>query len=324
MELIISCVIDATNQNADSIKTTLETETASVGATLSQAMLDIWSKDGEFTSVVTTYSNSFSSAFTTTNETLEKIRKYLAKMAGESDEKAEEKIENPTGTPKPETPKQETPNQPTSPNTGDGVPKVGDKVTFTSGQYYYSSDGLTPTGNQLLGQSVYITKINSASWAKKPYHIARDVSGAHPLGWVALDQLKGYESGGLVDETGPAMLHGKKKKPEMVLNARDTENFIELKDTLQEIDFNKLLESAGAFNNLSNLANNISDIPCSNVKQNVTIQVGDIQMYGVNDPETFAAQLKDALKNNKSITKIIQADTLGVMTGKNSLSKFRY
>ena len=45
----------------------------------------------------------------------------------------------------------------------------------------------------------------------------------------------GYATGGLADFTGPAWLDGTKSAPELVLNATDTANFIELKDILSEI-----------------------------------------------------------------------------------------
>ena len=44
-----------------------------------------------------------------------------------------------------------------------------------------------------------------------------------------------YKEGGLADFTGPAWLDGTKTRPEMVLNAQDTENFIKLKDTLSSL-----------------------------------------------------------------------------------------
>ena len=47
--------------------------------------------------------------------------------------------------------------------------------------------------------------------------------------------LNAYETGGLADFTGPAWLDGTKSHPELVLNARDTENFIQLKDILSDI-----------------------------------------------------------------------------------------
>lgn len=47
--------------------------------------------------------------------------------------------------------------------------------------------------------------------------------------------LKKYKTGGLADFTGPAWLDGTKSKPEMVLNAQDTQNFIQLKDILSQV-----------------------------------------------------------------------------------------
>lgn len=45
---------------------------------------------------------------------------------------------------------------------------------------------------------------------------------------------KKYKTGGLADYTGPAWLDGTKSRPEMVLNATDTQNFIQLKDILRD------------------------------------------------------------------------------------------
>lgn len=101
-----------------------------------------------------------------------------------------------TVTPKPEPPKPIPPQNKPNTGGGDGVPNVGDKVIFASGKYFYSSDGKSPAGNELLGQEVYITSVNNASWAQKKYHISRTPRfGERDLGWVSLDQLKGYASG---------------------------------------------------------------------------------------------------------------------------------
>lgn len=48
-------------------------------------------------------------------------------------------------------------------------------------------------------------------------------------------KFKAYKTGGLADFTGPAWLDGTKSHPELVLNARDTENFIQLKDILSSL-----------------------------------------------------------------------------------------
>ena len=49
------------------------------------------------------------------------------------------------------------------------------------------------------------------------------------------DTLGKFKTGGLADFTGPAWLDGTKSRPELVLNARDTENFIQLKDILSSV-----------------------------------------------------------------------------------------
>lgn len=45
-------------------------------------------------------------------------------------------------------------------------------------------------------------------------------------------KIRKYKKGGLADFTGPAWLDGSKSAPELVLNAKDTENFIQLKNML--------------------------------------------------------------------------------------------
>ena len=47
--------------------------------------------------------------------------------------------------------------------------------------------------------------------------------------------IKGYKTGGLADYTGPAWLDGTPSKPEIVLNAQDTQNFLALRDILAEV-----------------------------------------------------------------------------------------
>ena len=54
-----------------------------------------------------------------------------------------------------------------------------------------------------------------------------------------------YKSGGLANFTGPAWLDGTKSHPELVLNARDTENFIQLKDILSNMNSLNQLQNGG-------------------------------------------------------------------------------
>ena len=58
-----------------------------------------------------------------------------------------------------------------------------------------------------------------------------------------------YKTGGLADYTGPAWLDGTPSKPELVLNAKDTANFVALKDVL-----------AKAMNSIGDTSNTYGDI----------------------------------------------------------------
>ena len=51
-------------------------------------------------------------------------------------------------------------------------------------------------------------------------------------GFFKKSDVRAYKTGGLADFTGPAWLDGSKTKPELVLSASDTENFLLLKDVL--------------------------------------------------------------------------------------------
>ena len=51
-------------------------------------------------------------------------------------------------------------------------------------------------------------------------------------GAVGLASVPKYATGGLADFTGPAWLDGTKSRPELVLNQKDTQNFLQLKDIL--------------------------------------------------------------------------------------------
>ena len=67
--------------------------------------------------------------------------------------------------------------------------------------------------------------------------------GAGYTGWFRKQDLTAYKTGGIADFTGPAWLDGTKSNPELILNARDTENFIALKDILSSIMDRKGLQN---------------------------------------------------------------------------------
>lgn len=102
-----------------------------------------------------------------------------------------------TKKPDPPKPKPSNPNSNKNKKTGDGVPRIGDKVKFESGKYYYDSYGSRPVGSKHRGEYLYITYMNS----KAPYSIHLGVKPQpgyySDLGWVKLNQISGYKDGTL-------------------------------------------------------------------------------------------------------------------------------
>ena len=194
IDVLVSDVIANVNSEAGAIRDTLEAKADSVGYTMTESMNTIWNSANQ---VITNYGTNFLSSITGVQNAINDLTNLIKQAVDASNKKASasssssNKPSSSTSTPQPVTP---TP-KPATTSSGDGVPNVGDAVTFNSGAYYYSSDGLSPTGTQMHGQTVYITKINNASWAKKKYHISKDKNAAHPLGWVDLSQISGYEKG---------------------------------------------------------------------------------------------------------------------------------
>lgn len=109
-----------------------------------------------------------------------------------------------TVTKKPDPPK--PPKPPVNNNGGgDGIARVGDRVTLKSGQsYYYDSWGVSPAGNRYSGvkNGVVIDGYSAAKYGGSArytggydVHIKSADGRFGDLGWVRLDQLEGYARG---------------------------------------------------------------------------------------------------------------------------------
>ncbi len=104
-----------------------------------------------------------------------------------------------------------------------------------------------------------------------------------------------YAEGGVVDYTGPAMVHGSEQRPEAFLSADQTALFAGLRDVLEGLDTNRL----------NNLKNNSS-----------STTIGDINISLANRPgasaQDIGAEVKKALvdvlsgRNTPAITRVRQ------------------
>lgn len=130
-----------------------------------------------------------------------------------------------------QTPQNQTPKKNPTSNSGAKALTVGARVR-TVGFGNAASDGSGGRAAKGLSNRK-ILKIRKG--AKYPYLIGTSNDPSGWTGWYTAAALQAYKKGGLANFTGPAWLDGTKSRPEAVLNARDTENFLQLRDILGEV-----------------------------------------------------------------------------------------
>lgn len=332
IDMLMEDMIDTINLNSGDISATLRETGESVGYTLTDNMTDIWSSGiTSSNNVISMYGDNFSNTLTSLNETLNNISAGVDIITGGRSSSKKTTTTQPTKTAnKTNTKSNTTKTNSNNSNTkqGNGKGEIGDKVTYVSGIYYENSAGGGRWGNQYLGKSVYITSTNPGS--AYPYHISTGKTlGNGDLGWVKLNQLKGYKTGGLVDYTGLAQLDGTPNKPELVLNAQDTENFVSLKDTLRKMSEqhlsvwgNDVYSSFGtppitAFP-FKNFEKKIAELgtPTQSINQNneinITIPIDHVQDYN---------EMLEQMKKDSKFENMIKAIGITPLTGGSSLAK---
>ena len=332
LDILITDMIANINSESSGIRDTIISEAANVGYTITDSMNQIWTDNtNNIAGILTTYSSNFSSVMTSVQQALNEIKVYIQNAVNASNKKAEtnintanknqaDQVKPPAPKPNPPAPKPEPPKN----NGGDGVPKIGDAVTFASGRYYYSSDGLSPSGNEMLGQTVYIGHINNASWAKKPYAIYRDKEFKRGLGWVTLDQLKGYKTGKKhIDENQIAMINEKGVSETLIRKDGTMITQLDKGDSvLNHKAHNNIWEMANNPRDfINNYANTLSLPPVSknSSSQNVSNTVDvNIEIGKVTDLNSF---LKD-LQNSKQFEQFIEQISIGKALGKPTLTKY--
>ena len=149
------------------------------------------------------------------------------------------------------------------------------------------------------------------------------LEGIARVNGVPFSATKSYKSGGLVDYTGIANVHGSEDKPEMVLNADDTKNFILLRDAMRSGALASMFGAVRIGNELGKVGI-IDAAAIDKVNGNDSYTVGSISVSipiaHVNDYNDFVNQLRD----DKQFEQLIQDVTIGKIAGKNSLSKNRH
>lgn len=367
VDVLISDAIASINSNSSNISQTLQTESKNVGYTLSGEMQTIWTSqsqalslyDGKFETRFTGVTTAIGNIHERQKDMIDAIDAMAEKLVAKADqmlqqptktegvlEEVEQKPDKDNvaeGNPTPDPPKvsddesirdavlvdPDEPNPPKKkPNkdkTGNNKAEVGDKVTYVSGRYYGDSDGGHGSGNYYLGKKVKITRINKGS--KYPYAI--DATDGTELGWVKLNQLKGYASGIMRvpnDQLAWTQEQGEEaivrndgsiltplSRDVSVLNADMTKNLWDFMGNPGSF----LSDYSDGFVNSEKYStkNEESNVNIASVFDNVTFNLPNVI-----DSQAFVRELV----TNKKAERAIQAMTIDRIRGGSSLAKHKY
>lgn len=201
-------------------------------------------------------------------------------------------------------------------NYGWGSGEVRKKNLTAKGFNYDTVQGIV---NKLWKEGY----VKTGAWKGKYYGIS-DLS---PYAY------KKFKSGGLVDYTGIAQVDGTPMKPESFLNADDTQNIADLRDTLRELAARPItmvngMGALGMFGgtvtpNILDMSQKLQALSGSDMVQNLNVHNEnhiEIDIDKVEDYNDFIAKMQ----KDRKFENIIQDMTFGRMNGGSSLAKYRH
>lgn len=329
VDALIGDMITAVNDNSGLINETLTTTADNVGYTMTQNMQNIWNgATGALDGTISKYGDDFSLKFTAVQSVLSSIQVNTAAMVEQSDKEAKESIKDtkPTTTPAPSsTPSKPTTTVPTTPTPTKKTITVGGKIN-AKGAKIYDYAGDKSGENQYFGNDpIYTVLAEKSGYLKVRHH--KLSSGV--TGWFKKSDVKAYKTGGLVDYTGLARVDGTPGKPELMLNAEDTKNFLELRDLLRLLS-SQSLTMGSSYGFGSPTLSGVTDISrvLSALRTasggNMTTTVGDIEINipieRVDDYNDFVTKLR----NDPKFENMLLDVTVGRLAGGSSLAKNKY
>lgn len=330
IDALISDMITSVNDNAGLINETLATTANDVGYTMTTNMQNIWNgATGALDGTISKYGDDFSTKFTAVQSVLNSIQANTAAMVAASDEEAQETVDNtnPETTPSaPTTPPSTPPStQPTTPSTPRKTIKVGGKIN-AKGAKIYDYAGDTSGERQYFGSDpIYKVLDEKNGYLKVRHH--KLSSGV--TGWFKKSDVKAYKTGGLVDYTGLAKVDGTPGKPELMLNAEDTKNFLELRDLLRVLSSQSLTNgdyygfSSPTLSGVTDVSKMLSALRTANGGTFGTT-IGDVEITipieRVDDYNDFVTKLR----NDPKFENMLLDVTIGRLAGGSSLAKNKY
>ena len=183
---------------------------------------------------------------------------------------------------------------------------VGGKINASGAQIYDYAGDTTGERQYYRNDPIYTVLEERNGYVRVRHHS----QSKGTTGWFKKSDIKAYKTGGLVDETGLAWLDGTKGKPEMVLSAKDTENFIALKDTLSTVARTNMFEAISGYTKVPNLT------PVGATKTITNHNTFEFNLPNVKDTNEFITDLQ----HSKRFENIV----LEITDGNNNFSKYKY
>ena len=331
---LIGDMITAVNDNSGLINETLITTANDVGYTMTTNMQSIWNgATGALDGTISKYGDDFSTKFTAVQSVLNSIQANTAAMVAASDEEAQETVDNtnPETTPSaPTTPPSTTPStQPTTPTTPEKTITIGGKINAKGAKIYDYAGDNTPENQYFRNDPIYTVLDEKSGYLKVRHH--KLSSGV--TGWFKKSDVKAYKTGGLVDYTGLAKVDGTPGKPELMLNAEDTKNFLELRDVLREMALQELsigsktanadygIDASPRLTGITDISGKLAQLKNNTVSQSHSVTFGDtnINIDHVDDYNDFVTKLQ----HDGKFEDMILAMTADRMLGGSSLGKYK-
>ena len=305
-----------------------ESDAKTLTDTFSKATFDAHVDASGLGNVIAPYSHDYSTTLTSVKTAIDNIAANVQAMIDKSTKEAAEKVANTsmvtttttTTTKKPSTtaaPKKATTTTTKKattttkkaatttkkPTLTNDIKKRVAAAIWNGGYGWGNGSDRTKRLTEVFGANNGIQAI-----VNKGYDYVANVSPAGYSYASMRKKFKGYKTGGLVNYTGLAQLDGTPSKPELVLNAKDTANFLALKDSLRDL---------AASRNLVELSSRYTRLSGGILPRSIGDTTINIQIEHVEDYNDFVSQLQQ----DRKFEKFVQSMTVDRLAGRNSLSK---
>ena len=328
IDMLLSEAIATANDNTATISQTITTASSDVGYTLTDNMKNIWDESSAgIDGTLCEYGDSFNEKLTSLNSVLNSISNNVVDMITKSDAEADKVVnKTPASENKTNSSGSQNNTKPTNTTNTSNTTKtitVGGKINAGKAKIYASSYGEGGTTQYFGKDPIYVVLQERNGYLLVRHHSLKSGN----TGWFKKSDVKAYKHGGLADFTGLAWMDGTKQKPETVLDAEDSANFLRLTEILDKLSnqnihgMNYKIPASSVVSDISESYRKISNMinPSGNMRS-----IGDvgitIEIDHVDDYNDFMRQLT----NDNKFVKFVESFTVDRIAGGSALAKNKY